>query len=114
MLPPSSGPNEGCGRNTASRSAIVALLEIADRAITNPCLGISGIETHPRHLAAAEAALTGARPSWAAFREAAEIAAAAVAPLEAPQTTRCFDLLARRPDLGGQLDDGMRDRGIVR
>ena len=64
----------------------LAVLEIEGGVITNPLLGIGGVEACPRRLAAAEAALAGAAPSQAVFREAATIAAAAVEPLEDPQT----------------------------
>jgi aerobic carbon-monoxide dehydrogenase medium subunit len=63
----------------------LAVLEIAGGVITNPLLGIGGVEAYPRRLFAAEAALAGAAPSQAVFREAAAIAAASVAPLEDPQ-----------------------------
>ncbi|MGE0258084.1 MAG: xanthine dehydrogenase family protein subunit M [Alphaproteobacteria bacterium] len=64
----------------------LAVLEIEGGVIANPRLGIGGVEASPRRLAAVEAVLAGAAPSQAVFREAAAIAAAAVAPLEDPQT----------------------------
>ena len=63
----------------------LAVLEIEGGVITNPRLGIGGVEAYPRRLAAAEAVLAGVKPSEAVFREAAAIAAAAVEPLEDPQ-----------------------------
>ena len=63
----------------------LAVLEIAGGVIANPLVGIGGVEACPRRLAAVEAALAGAPPSAAVFREAAAIAAAAVDPLEDPQ-----------------------------
>ena len=63
----------------------LAVLEIEGGVITNPLLGIGGVEACPRRLVAAEAAMAGAAPSQAVFREAAMIAAAAVEPLEDPQ-----------------------------
>jgi aerobic carbon-monoxide dehydrogenase medium subunit len=63
----------------------LAVLEIEGGIIANPLLGIGGVEACPRRLVAAEAAMAGAAPSQAVFREAAMIAAAAVEPLEDPQ-----------------------------
>src|SRR4051812_6592614 len=55
----------------------LAVLETEDGIIANPLLGIGGVEACPRRLFAAEAALVGAVPTQAVFREAAAIAAAA-------------------------------------
>jgi aerobic carbon-monoxide dehydrogenase medium subunit len=63
----------------------LAVLGVEGGVITNPRLGIGGVEACPRRLFAAEAALAGAAPSQAVFREAAAIAAASVEPLEDPQ-----------------------------
>jgi carbon-monoxide dehydrogenase medium subunit len=63
----------------------LVVLEIEDGTIAKPRLGIGGVEPRPRRLVEAEAALTGAVPSEARFREAAAIAAAAIEPLEDPQ-----------------------------
>ena len=52
-----------------------------------PHVGIGGAEAAPRRIPEAEAALTGQAPSDAAFRAAAEAAAAAIDPLEDIQTT---------------------------
>jgi carbon-monoxide dehydrogenase medium subunit len=64
---------------------VLAVLEIEGGVITNPRVGIGGVEARPRRLAVAEAILAGAAPSGTVFREAAAIAAASVEPLEDPQ-----------------------------
>ena len=50
-------------------------------------VGVGGAEPSPRRIAEAEAALNGEIPGDAAFRAAAEAAAAAIEPLEDHQTT---------------------------
>jgi carbon-monoxide dehydrogenase medium subunit len=55
--------------------------------IIEPRVGVGGAETFPRRIAEAEVALNGKAPGEAAFRAAAEAAAAAVEPLEDHQTT---------------------------
>lgn len=54
--------------------------------IAEPRIGIGGIESAPRRIAAAEAALQGQAPSAAVFERAAEAVAAAVDPIEDAQT----------------------------
>ena len=76
----------------------LAVLEIEGGVITNPRLGIGGVEACPRRLAAAEAALAGAAPSQAVFREAAAIAAAAIEPLARPANRRAVPARAGRGD----------------
>lgn len=51
-------------------------------AIADARIGIGAVEERPRRIAAAEAALTGKAPGEAAFRAAADAAAAAVEPME--------------------------------
>jgi aerobic carbon-monoxide dehydrogenase medium subunit len=51
-------------------------------AIVEPRVGVGGAETQPRRIAEAEQALTGAAPTDAAFRAAADIAAAEIDPME--------------------------------
>src|SRR5207244_4463281 len=48
--------------------------------------GLGGAEAAPRRIAAAEAALLGQAPGEALFRAASEAAAAAIDPLEDPET----------------------------
>ena len=55
---------------------------LEDGVIVEPRVGIGGAETQPRRIAEAEQALAGATPSDAAFRAAADIAAAQVDPME--------------------------------
>ena len=55
--------------------------------ITDGRIGVGGAEASPRRIPEAEAALNGKTPGDAAFRTAAEAAAAAVDPLEDHQTT---------------------------
>lgn len=55
---------------------------LADGVIAEPRVGVGGAEDRPRRIPQAEAALVGRSPGDAAFRAAAEAAAAAVDPLE--------------------------------
>ena len=55
---------------------------LEDGVIVEPRVGMGGAETQPRRIAEAEQALAGATPSDAAFRAAADIAAAQVDPME--------------------------------
>ena len=55
--------------------------------IADARVGVGGAEPFPRRIAAAEAALNGKAPGDAAFRVAAEAAAAAIEPLEDHQTS---------------------------
>ena len=55
---------------------------LEDGVIVEPRVGIGGAETQPRRIAEAEQELAGATPSDAAFRAAADIAAAQVDPME--------------------------------
>lgn len=64
----------------------LAVLEIKGDVIATPRLGIGGAEAAPRRIEAVEAALRGEKPCEAVFRLAAAAAAAAVEPLEDPQT----------------------------
>jgi aerobic carbon-monoxide dehydrogenase medium subunit len=64
----------------------LAVFRLDDGRIVEPRVGIGGVEAIPRRLAAAEAVLQGVAPGVEAFRAAADAAAAAVDPLEDPQT----------------------------
>lgn len=64
----------------------LAVLEIKRDIIAKPRLGIGGAEAAPRRIEAAEAALRGEKPREVVFRLAAAAAAAAIEPLEDPQT----------------------------
>jgi aerobic carbon-monoxide dehydrogenase medium subunit len=55
--------------------------------IVDARIGTGGAESHPRRLPGAEAALNGKAPGAAAFKAAAEAAAAAVDPVEDAQAT---------------------------
>ena len=55
---------------------------VAAGRIVAPRVGVGGVEPVPRRIAAAEAALDGQAPGEAAFRAAADAAAAAIDPLE--------------------------------
>ncbi len=55
---------------------------VADGRIAAPRVGVGGAEAVPRRIAAAEAALDGQVPGEAAFRAAADAAAAAIDPME--------------------------------
>jgi carbon-monoxide dehydrogenase medium subunit len=64
----------------------LAVLRIEGGVIAEPRLGLGGAEAAPRRIAAAEAVLCGKPPGEALFRAAGEAAAAAIEPLEDPQT----------------------------
>ena len=64
----------------------MAVLRVEQGAIAAPRIGLGGAEAAPRRIAAAEAVLQGEAPGDAVFRAAAEAAAAAVEPLEDPET----------------------------
>jgi carbon-monoxide dehydrogenase medium subunit len=59
-------------------------------AIVEPRVGIGGAEAQPRRIAQAEQALAGLPPSAAAFRAAADIAAAEIDPMEDLQANADF------------------------
>jgi carbon-monoxide dehydrogenase medium subunit len=73
----------------AMAMALVAY-RLADGRIASPRVGLGGVEAAPRRLAAAEAELDGSVPSDAVFARAAEAAAAAIEPMEDPQTSAPF------------------------
>jgi carbon-monoxide dehydrogenase medium subunit len=60
----------------------LASFRIVDGVIAEPRVGLGGVEEKPRRIAEAERALNGQPPGDAAFRAAAEAAAAVVDPLE--------------------------------
>ncbi len=64
----------------------LAVLRLDGGVIAAPRLGLGGAEAAPRRIAAAEAILAGEAPSEAVFRAAAAAAAAAIYPLEDPET----------------------------
>ena len=64
----------------------LAVLRLDGGIIMAPRIGLGGAEAMPRRIAAAEAVLRGAAPSERVFRAAADAAAAAIEPLEDPQT----------------------------
>jgi aerobic carbon-monoxide dehydrogenase medium subunit len=63
---------------------------LVNGAITEPRVGLGGVEACPRRLAQAEKALTGRQPSDETFRAAADIAADTVDPLEDLQAGAAF------------------------
>jgi carbon-monoxide dehydrogenase medium subunit len=60
----------------------LATYRLRDGVMTEPRVGIGGIEEAPRRIAQAEAALEGKRPGEAAFLAAADAVARAAAPLD--------------------------------
>jgi carbon-monoxide dehydrogenase medium subunit len=60
----------------------LATYRLRDGVMTEPRVGIGGIEAAPRRIAQAEAALEGKRPGEAAFLAAADAVARAAAPLD--------------------------------
>ena len=61
--------------------------EVAGGSVTSPRIGVSGAETHPRRIVAAEALLAGRPPDADAFKAAGAAAAAAIDPLTDTQTS---------------------------
>jgi len=61
-------------------------LRLENGAIIAPHVGVGAVEPYPRRIAAAEALLAGRAPEPAAFRTAADAAAAAIDPLTDAQT----------------------------
>jgi carbon-monoxide dehydrogenase medium subunit len=68
-------------------SASLVVYELKGGKIANPRVGVGGAEPHPRRIVEAEQALAGQAPGDSVFRAAAEAAAAAIDPLEDPQTS---------------------------
>jgi len=64
----------------------LAVLRLEGGVIAAPRIGLGGAEAAPRRIEAAEAVLCGEAPGEAVFRAAAEAAAAAILPLEDPET----------------------------
>src|SRR5204862_7075030 len=77
----------------------LAVLRLDGGVITEPRIGLGGAEAAPRRIAAAEAALRGEAPGEAVFRAASEAAAAAIDPLEDPETDGQY-----RRELVGAMD----------
>ena len=77
----------------------LAALRLEGGGIMAPRIGLGGAESAPRRIAAAEAVLEGEAPCEAVFRAAAEAAAAAIDPLEDPET----DARYRRELVGGMV-----------
>jgi carbon-monoxide dehydrogenase medium subunit len=59
-------------------------------AIIDPRVAVGGVEDRPRRIAEAERALSGAAPGSAAFTKAADATAAAIDPIEDPQTGAAY------------------------
>jgi carbon-monoxide dehydrogenase medium subunit len=68
-------------------SASLVVYGLKGGKIANPRVGVGGAEPHPRRISEAEQALAGQAPGDGVFRAAAEAAAAAIDPLEDPQTS---------------------------
>ena len=86
-----------CGfREFSRRSGDFALamalvtFRLVEGLITDAKVGLGGVEDRPRRITQAETELEGIKPSTAAFRAAAEIAAAVVEPLEDIQADAHF------------------------
>jgi len=61
---------------------VLAAYRLKDGVITEPRLGVGGVEERPRRIPEAERALEGRSPGTQAFRAAADAAAGAVDPME--------------------------------
>ena len=88
-----------------AQAMALAVLDLDGAAIAAPRIGLGGVESVPRRIAAAEQILQGELPSPKLFRAAAAAAAAAIEPLEDPQT----DAQYRR-----ELADTMVYRALMR
>ena len=91
---PLLGPDAKFGFNEFNRragdfamAAALVTYRIAGGKIADARIGVGGAEPAPRRIAQAEAVLNGKTPGDAAFRAAADAAAATVDPLEDHQTT---------------------------
>ena len=71
-------------------AAALAVYRLKDGKIDNARLGICGAEARPRRISEAETILNGAQPSPRIFRDAAEIAAASIEPVEDAQVSAAF------------------------
>jgi carbon-monoxide dehydrogenase medium subunit len=87
----------GCGFAEYSRrpgdyalALALAVLRVEDGVIAAARVGLGGAEAAPRRIAAAEVALCGERPGEAAFRAAGAAAAAAIEPLQDPETDAAY------------------------
>jgi carbon-monoxide dehydrogenase medium subunit len=69
-----------------AQAMALAVLRLDGMAIAAPRIGLGGVEAAPRRIATAEQILQGELPSPKLFRAAAAAAAAAIDPLEDPQT----------------------------
>ncbi len=75
---------------------VLAAYRLKDGVITEPRLGVGGVEERPRRIPEAEGALEGRSPGTQAFRAASDAAAGAVDPMEDINTSAGYrrDLLA--------------------
>ncbi|MCS0496561.1 FAD binding domain-containing protein [Ancylobacter sp. MQZ15Z-1] len=80
--------------------------------IARAWLGVGGAEAHPRRIADAEAALVGQPAGEAAFRAAAEIAAAGIDPLEDANTNAAYRRDLVRTVVRRALEAASRDAGV--
>ena len=60
----------------------LATYRLRNRVMTEPRVGVGGVESAPRRIVEAEAALEGKRPGPDAFRDAADAVARSIAPLD--------------------------------
>jgi carbon-monoxide dehydrogenase medium subunit len=88
-----------------AQAMALAVLRLDGAAIAAARIGLGGVEATPRRIAAAEEILQGEVPGPEVFRAATEAAAAAIEPLEDPQT----DAQYRR-----ELADAMVYRALLR
>jgi len=71
-------------------AAALVTYRLSGGRITDPRLGLGGVETFPRRLSNVEAMLAGATPGDESFCAAAEAAAASIDPMEDAHTTSDF------------------------
>jgi aerobic carbon-monoxide dehydrogenase medium subunit len=69
-----------------AQAMALAVLHLDGAVIAAPRIGLGGVEAAPRRIAAAEEILQGEAPAAEVFRAAAGAAAAAIEPLQDPQT----------------------------
>jgi carbon-monoxide dehydrogenase medium subunit len=86
---PALSPDTRCGFYEFSRRAgdfaitmAYTVYRLREGFIADPRVGVGGVESQPRRIAEAEAALTGQKPTREVFAAAAEAAAAALEPID--------------------------------
>lgn len=86
----------------------LASFKLSDGVITDPRIGVGGLEEVPRRISQAEQVLDGRPPSAGSFRAAAEVASSAIAPLEDMHTSAAYRRSVARMVVRRALEQAMR------